>query len=44
LWFGRFGGYLCAVCWAIQQGDTPEAFSKPPALVTSQERASTPHE
>jgi len=37
LWFGRFGGYLCYLCWSIQQGDTPESLRKPPALVADQE-------
>jgi hypothetical protein len=34
LWSGRFGGYLCWLCWSKLEGDTPESRRKEPALTT----------
>jgi hypothetical protein len=25
LWIGRWGGYVCWLCWAKQESDTPES-------------------
>jgi hypothetical protein len=32
LYVGRFGGWVCRMCWAWQNGDLPEARHVEPAL------------
>jgi hypothetical protein len=32
LWIGRWGGYLCWLCWSLWEGDTPESRMKLRAL------------
>jgi hypothetical protein len=39
LWVGRYGGWVCDVCWAFQFGDWPSARRVPPALEAIHERS-----